>query len=289
MDGRDDYQSSMVAGAALESRTLLGRVVRMSVSHTDPRIAEMFSNLERQTKRDVEGKVQNLRHQLMTAHSLTAEFVLALLKAGGHAKDMAIKWLSQALRYNTEATKDRVNPLIASSSHFLINLGALMLRLCRPFMLSQEKLAKVDWDFLNSTASTTVFPADCARLIADSESKAPEVVDKPDFNFITQSFFMCWRALHLGLVQVATKHSRLHMMLRHTQSMMQGNPQAAAHFQRLLTEKFAIESAVLMPEFVQDCLNFVAAASTALVNHLNAGRSESEAATGNVTGHASST
>src|SRR3546814_14573133 len=80
-------QTSMVAGAALEARTLLGRIVRMGVPHTDPRIAEMFSNLERQTKRDVDAKITELQHQLLTVHSLTAEFVLSLLKAGGNAKD----------------------------------------------------------------------------------------------------------------------------------------------------------------------------------------------------------
>ena len=76
----------MVAGAALENRTLLGRMVRIGIPQTDPRIAEAFARLEQRTKNDVEGKISEFRHQLTHAHSVTAEIMLALLKAGGEAK-----------------------------------------------------------------------------------------------------------------------------------------------------------------------------------------------------------
>ena len=45
-------------------------------------------------------------------------------KAGGVAKESAVRWLVQSLLLNIEAEKDRPSPLLSSSLGFMANLGA---------------------------------------------------------------------------------------------------------------------------------------------------------------------
>ena len=129
---------------------------------------------------------------------------------------------------NVEASKDRPSPLAASSRGCLVNLCGLCLRLCRPILRDASKIGRIDWLALFtdpdlSDIRTAIFPSDSTKLIAAESSAATPAaaaVPVPDsnppatavagagagsqkkktkeLNFITQSFFICWRALHLG-------------------------------------------------------------------------------------------
>ena len=63
-----------------------------------------------------------------------------------------------------------------------------------------NKINKIDWShFLNSNAEELCFPKDETKLLnLERTTVIDENKIKKELNFITQSFFICWRALHIG-------------------------------------------------------------------------------------------
>jgi hypothetical protein len=71
-----------VAGAALEHRTLLGRILRQAPDFRDPQVAALLRESHRQTRPVVEGNLNNLKGRLATVQTAGSDLVLAMLKAG---------------------------------------------------------------------------------------------------------------------------------------------------------------------------------------------------------------
>ena len=113
---------------------------------------------------------------------------------------------NQCTSLNLEATKERPNFLFASSRGFLINYAGGMLRLCRQFMSDGDKLRKVDWQFLISDESCDIFPQDETPMsplfLIDSfpATVFNRIKTHKEFNFLTISFFLTWRSLHIGTI-----------------------------------------------------------------------------------------
>lgn len=116
-------------GCALEHKTLLGRILRISPDVRDPQLVEFFRDaVTRPTRSAVEGKVAEIRKICMQAQSVCAEVLLGCLRAGGVSKTEAMQWLQYAIVLNFEAEKERPSPLMGASNGFMINFGAVMLQ-----------------------------------------------------------------------------------------------------------------------------------------------------------------
>lgn len=121
---------------------------------------------------------------------------------------------TQAVHYNFEAEKAQANPLVAASTGFLYNLCAVLLRLARPIIESPEKLNKVDWSYLNSVdpaLSAGHFDKETKLMRSEGDDSLtipvlPSSKCTGDYNFITQSFFLCWKILHIGVVQECIRY-----------------------------------------------------------------------------------
>ena len=127
-----NVEGSGIAGAALEHRTLLGRVLRIAVDVRDPAIFELFKDAHKSSKNIVDSKMNNLRGLLNLVQSQGHELVLSLLKGGALPKESVMLWLQQSVALNIEATKDTPSPIACSTPGMLSNLAAVQLRLCRP-------------------------------------------------------------------------------------------------------------------------------------------------------------
>jgi len=116
-------------GCALEHKTLLGRILRISPDVRDPQLVEYFRDaVSRPTRSAVEGKVAEIRKICTQAQSVCAEVLLGCLRAGGVSKTEAMQWLQHAIVLNLEAEKERPSPLMGASNGFMINFGAVMLQ-----------------------------------------------------------------------------------------------------------------------------------------------------------------
>jgi hypothetical protein len=91
-----------------------------------------------------------------------------------------------------------------------------MLKLAKPVLLDADKMRKIDWtNYLHTAESTSVYPVDMTKLVSRdvfaSIAGSGSVASARDetqhtVSFATQSFFWCWRALHLGIVHMCDKY-----------------------------------------------------------------------------------
>lgn len=263
-------------GAAIEHRTLLGRLLRIAPDFQDPKIFEMFKDVTRQSRTVVDGKVNDLRARAQQAITVTTEVILALLKSGGASKEQALHWMKVATLANEEAEKDRPSPLIAASEGFMTNFGAVMLNLARPVFEDHEKLKKVDFNYLLSREGQEIFKADLTKLMlksslatslsADIESSlANHSAQSTTYSFITQSFLFCWRALHLGVVSRCNKYVQILRILNHHAPGLQTGDMKALQY---LVMKLTTDAQLLSPTLLKDMLNFLVGAAKLFMTKL---------------------
>ncbi len=267
-------ENSYRKGAAVENKTLLGKLLRYAPDIRDPKIVELFKDSFRQTKTVYDNKISDIRGRLMSIHSSVSDLILAMLKAGGAGKEGAIKWLVEANHYNYEAEKDRPNPLVSGSPGFLINFGVVTFKLVEPIVIDPEKLRKVDFNYLFSQEGKLIFSDDLTKLMPPScltnvcptiaLPSAPSTITK-EFNFITQSFFICWRAIHLGVISQCNNYVNILRGLHHYHSGLAEGDRHAVHY---FISKIVADIQLLQPELTTELLRFSAAASTRLMDLL---------------------
>jgi len=190
-------------GPAQEQRTLLGLLFHIGLPAEAQSVKDNYENLRRRTRADVEGRTNTMRTQLVSYQAILTDTVMALLKGQGEARAKTVAWLCDSLALNAEAEKERPNPALKSTDTFLFNLGVVLLRLSGPFILDEKKKGLVRADFLSAIqANRGAYPEGLTMLgrpIEGDSSMSTEA--SGDYNFITQCFFLTWRALHLGFVQ----------------------------------------------------------------------------------------
>lgn len=274
MQNPSTLENACRKGAAVENKTLIGKLLRYAPDIRDPKTVELFKDSVRQTKTVYDNKITDIRARLMTIHSSVSDLILAMLKAGGAGKESAIKWLIEANHYNHEAEKDRPSPLVAGSPGFLINFGVVTFKLVEPIVMDPEKLRKVDFNYLFSQEAKLMFPDDLTKLMPPScitnvcpsisLPAAPTTIAK-DFNFITQSFFICWRAIHLGIISQCNNYINILRGLQHYHSGLAEGDRHAMHY---FISKVVADIQLLQPELTNELLRFSVAASTRLMELL---------------------
>lgn len=195
-----------VGGAALENHSLIGRLLRLAPTLSDQRYRDMFKDVTRQTKQAFDSKITEIRSLLNGVRSAAADIVLTTLKAGGVAKERMLEFLVAFAVSNMEATKDRPSHLVAASDGCLLNGCDLLLRLALPILEDPEKLKKVHWDFVHSSIGVALFPPSQSRLYQPNSIQATQEAVGGEFTFISQSFFICWRTLHVGFVPFCRRY-----------------------------------------------------------------------------------
>ena len=224
----------------------------------------MFKNAHHESRVVMEGNINHLRTMNLTVQNYAHDLIMSLLKAGKESKDQTMRWLCETIVYNVEAEKGRPSPLVASSEGFRNNFAAVMLRICRPVVTDMEKLKKVDWSFLQSQESVMIFRPDATKLAPVSLCDgAIDLANQHEFNFITQSFFMTWRAIHLGPAQLCSSYINVLRMLNHFREGLETGEPRALH---ALLQKICTDVNLLAQAFLSDLVLFCSVASDALLS-----------------------
>lgn len=266
-------------GRRLQDSTALGLLLRFSTGQ-DPAIQQMFTNVTKRTKADVDNSIVAIRNKLSTVQNGTAEIIKLLLKAGGSTRENVLRWLEDAMHLNIDRAKENPDVLKTSSAGTMLNLAMVMLRLCGPFLPPQSKKSNlVNAEFLGLRSG--IFPADVTRLIGNPERQTPgsdrRVGNAADFNFITRCYFITARALHLGPVATIGQYMRMLRQLQYFQSRMNDNadPRLRAHFEVLVASKFILDAEILHPDLLHDMIRF-ALLSCAVINSVCTGNSTTD-------------
>ena len=196
--------------------------------------------------------------------------IKALLKSKD-AKASALKWMSEAIACNAGAQAERLDELKVASEGFMLNLTALLLNLSKPFMGDagrESKISKATAFVTTESQNFGAFPADLTPLVPPVEQSSEGSAAAEEVNFITQCFFLTWRALHLGLVSSLERRTPMLRAFSHRQDQahragadLSADPQLVRFYQEVV-----ISSAALCePSFIEDALNFFGTAARWLV------------------------
>ena len=263
--------NGVVQGAAVSEKTLLGRLLRNVVDYRDPQFQQLFNNVNRMSRTVAEGHIAMVRSRLNAIINGVHEIIKNMLVSGSPGKEDAIAWLMDAVALNSECEKDQPSHLIGASRGFMLNLLYVLLQLCRPFLLDETKLKKVDWRYLISDESANLLPRSATPLMTPSAGNPSSVMPplaittSAPANFMTQSFFMALRALHLSYAPMCRDYDRLLMhMNRQSEAIQNGDPRAI----QLLHMKLAKDCELLQTDMMIDIVNFSAALSFVLLNGL---------------------
>ena len=212
-------------GLAHESFTTLGVLFRLGFPADDPQVLAQFENLRTRSRGDVESKVSASRAALHRHHAVLVDLLESMLRAGGACRAKTVGWLCEALALNVEAEKERPNARVKSSDPFLLNLAAVLLHMAGRFVADPKKRSGANPAFLGPAAANGgAYPPDVTRLraaAAAADDDGGTMMDmsssQEEFSFLTQCFFLAWRALHLGPVQAFGARTHSQRWLGHLQ------------------------------------------------------------------------
>lgn len=210
---------SNVDGRYIENRTVLGAVfgissipdimenpLSASSGGRTPDVAEKcFPGGDAGRKADIRTAATTIQSSLDQVHSFLHIITMALLK-NQDAKSRVLDWFAAALSVNKERTKMRPDMKKASTDGFMLNVSAVLLRLCRPFLdpSTGKAWSKLDVRYLSDPrARGCAFDDDTRLGLTNDELHqwAQEHILNQDcsYHFICESFFLTGNALRLSI------------------------------------------------------------------------------------------
>jgi len=233
---------------------------------------------------------------LESVHAAGHSLLRRLLRSSEEVRHLTLLWLADCLQANEARGKmwTAMGPLLSSSlasDGFMLNLGAVLLRLTKPLTSDPEKVARVAACYTAREAVVTeerrlagchlqgLAGATCLVPAAEGEER-PTL---PAYTFSTEIFFLAHRCLDLGFRPVQEKFVKLNQELGRLQGLyreamagggggageeVQGRMEAA--MQRYLTYK----AALLEPSTLDMHTALVAASCDWLVALVTGARAE---------------
>jgi Ubiquitin elongating factor core len=249
------------SGPALERDTILGLVLRLGCPRDHPSVTSAFPNVMA-SKDSVEKAANHLRRQLTVYQVSCNNLIRALVTAGADARQQVMQWFTDALVINAGATAMRPDQSKVSKTPLLMNLSAMLLKLCDPFMGSGPKSALIDAGFVSSAKDHGgVFSSagdDAVSRLGENDA-IPTTPYNPKNSFIPMCFFFAARSLHLGIVPLSAFHYNLLRNISHNAwTLQQRNVdlQSDPNFANLLGMQRANEVTLYEEETVASTLRF---------------------------------
>lgn len=245
-------------GAAMESMTLLGKLLRLSVDARDEQLTDLLE-MRRTSQQQMDQNMTYIRSRHFAVLGSVAEAVHSLLKFKGPGKDATLLWLSQSIEENAENEKSHPSPNIAASREFMVNLNCLWLNLCLPFINKPELLQKIDFAYLQAPESARAIPRDSTQRLmapasgrsrlaeaADDASPRPSLggassssssaaTEPAEFSFVTKAFFLTWRCFHLGIAPQCREYRNMRRTVSYLHDELEaGEPRALFEYKSML-------------------------------------------------------
>lgn len=226
-------------GRVIEMTSILGPFFHVSAlpDHTifksQPDVGEQcFSEASTRRPADLMSSFTTIKTVMNNLHDGLTEVLLCLLK-NTETRECVLMYLGEVINRNASRAHIQVDPISCASPGMFVNLSAVMLRLCEPFLdVNLTKRDKIDPKYVFH--STRLNLRDLTALHASSEEvaewlnkKDTKISDdeaspslhnnkpmssccgKPKFTFISECFFMTARVLNLGLLKAFSDFKHL--------------------------------------------------------------------------------
>ncbi|XP_077211467.1 putative ubiquitin conjugation factor E4 [Tasmannia lanceolata] len=234
-------RTTYVNGRVIEMTSILGPFFHISalpdqsIFKSEPDVGlQCFSEASTRRPADLLSSFTTIRTVMNNLYDGLTEVLLALLK-NTDTRESVLEYLAEVIKRNSSRSHIQVDPLSCASSGMFVNLSAVMLRLCDPFLSNLTKRDKIDpkyvfYDSRLDLRGLTALHASSEEVTAwiDKDNSENRVLQsqeatssgsntgvsvlskakpmsscagKPKYPFICECFFMTARVLNLGLLK----------------------------------------------------------------------------------------
>ncbi|KAK1421953.1 hypothetical protein QVD17_24734 [Tagetes erecta] len=205
-------------GRVIEMTSILGPFFHVSAlpDHSmfkgQPDVGQQcFAESSTQRPADLLSHFTTIKTVMNNLYDGLAEVLRSLLK-NTSTRENVLQYIAEVINKNASRSHIQVNPISSASSGMFVNLSAVMLRLCEPFLdANSTKKDKIDpkyvffgsrLDFKELTALHASSEEVTEWLNKSTPSNAvPSQRESTNYSFICECFFMTARVLNLGLLK----------------------------------------------------------------------------------------
>jgi len=199
------------SGKEMETNSFLGPFFRLTPCPPDTSVrGHYFLAPSAMSQQNIDTAFSAIRHILVSSQQSCFEGVKLLLKASPETKEGVLEWISVVLNRNVERTRIQADRRSMSSDGFMLNLSAVLLSFCVPFISpASPKLDLIETSCL--LLSSRLQSSSDTKLGATSDEVQQHLEKisgrKKRFSFITECFFLTLRSLHLGMLRTFGQYS----------------------------------------------------------------------------------
>ncbi|KAK9054028.1 hypothetical protein SSX86_025104 [Deinandra increscens subsp. villosa] len=220
-------------GRVIEMTSILGPFFHVSalpdqsIFKGQPDVGQQcFSESSTQRPADLLSSFTTIKTVMNNLYDGLAEVLRSLLK-NTSTRESVLQYIAEVINKNASRAHIQVDPISSASSGMFVNLSAVMLRLCEPFLdANSTKKDKIDpkyvfygsrlefkeltalhasseevTEWLNKNSPSNTSSGETSLLHSQSEST--------NYSFICECFFMTARVLNLGLLKAFSDFKHL--------------------------------------------------------------------------------
>eukprot|EP00188_Purpureofilum_apyrenoidigerum_P005009 Plantae.Rhodophyta-Purpureofilum_apyrenoidigerum.ctg6129.p1 GENE.Plantae.Rhodophyta-Purpureofilum_apyrenoidigerum.ctg6129~~Plantae.Rhodophyta-Purpureofilum_apyrenoidigerum.ctg6129.p1 ORF type:complete len:696 (+),score=141.57 Plantae.Rhodophyta-Purpureofilum_apyrenoidigerum.ctg6129:410-2497(+) len=183
---------------------------------------------------------------------------MSLFRAGPEAREATLEWFSHVSKLNQDRQKMHFDPKVVSSDGFMLNINAVLLKVCEPFLDPKSaKLKGIDPTYVLSehrvgnTEETKLGMAsdglekwvdprneDCQQQFRQTQQLSQEEMRRSagarirsktndimtvssSFGFVTETFYITAKLLVLGFISVSSSFEKLLTHIKRTKDELQ--------------------------------------------------------------------
>mmetsp|Transcript_9577 Transcript_9577/g.28938 ORF Transcript_9577/g.28938 Transcript_9577/m.28938 type:complete len:1092 (+) Transcript_9577:200-3475(+) len=229
----------------LETRTFLGSLFRNNLADDKLR-GQLFPDPQNLPGMEIVATLQSLRDALAIYWKHLHEIVMCLFRAGPEAREATLDWFSHVAKLNEDRQKMHFDPKTVSSDGFMLNVDAVLLKVCEPFLdpksaklkgidptyvLSSHRVADLEDTKLGMPSGLLekwVDPRneDCQQQFRQTQQLSEEelrrsagarvrsttkdiVTVSSSFGFVTETFYLTAKLIVLGFNSVSSAFEKL--------------------------------------------------------------------------------
>ncbi|KAK9457598.1 ubiquitin elongating factor core-domain-containing protein [Dipodascopsis uninucleata] len=198
-----------ITAPLLESATILGPFLRLSP--VDSKVANTyFANSRDRPQSDIDSAISGLRAELSNVQESLSIIVDKIVRASAESRERMLQYFAITMNLNHRRHAIQVEPGTVSSDGFMLNITAILNKLCEPFVdATFSKIDKIDPLYYRKTNRIDI--REEVKLDVDQQTfeqyNAQRLEGVP--NFISEVFYLNVACHHYGLCGAFNNRGRL--------------------------------------------------------------------------------
>lgn len=224
------FMPTDVSTEKIETDTLLGPFFSLSPLQGEVAI-NYFMGAQARDEAYIRNSQNALQLTLRNHQDELFDIINCIIKSSKAPRERLLDWFALVVNKNHKRRAIHVDENTVSSDGFMINVTAILDRLCEPFMdATYSKIDRIDVDYLRRKPRVDI--QDETKINADQKT-SDEFYSRPatsENNFISEVFFLTVAAHHYGTEAANTKMSQLKREIKHLEGQLKEFEQQRARF-----------------------------------------------------------